>query len=69
MSREDRIQELEKAAADYLKSRREQIQKDSDLAKRLLKGRTGKERLSGVVNDATSDRLLQEIIDFSKGIA
>lgn len=61
--RNARLDKLAKATAEWAKNQRTYLQKQSTLAKRMLKGRTGSERLAqtsvGIVSGLTVDQINQ----------
>lgn len=63
-----RLDALLSTAKQYVEERKKRINQDLQVAKRVMKGRTGQERLQGTTAQATNDALLREIQDFTKGL-
>lgn len=65
--RDKRLDALKAAADAWFLRRTEEIQARVALAKRLLKGRTGSERLAASNTSAAKDAVINELNDFLTG--
>lgn len=65
--RNKRLDNLAQATKDWAKSQRKYLQTQSSLAKRILKGRTGSERLAQTSVNTIGDLTVDEINQFLTG--
>lgn len=66
-ARNARLDELTDAANVWADKEEARLQKESALLKRILKGRTGSERLNSASSEAASDLLVDELSQFLTG--
>lgn len=62
--RNKRLDALAEAATSWADKRTKELEGKVASAKKILKGRTGSERLAAATSQATSDLLVDEIDDF-----
>jgi hypothetical protein len=62
--RQARLQALKTATTLYATKRREQLKEQAASNKKILKGRTGSERLAQTAVQSTSDLVVDEIDEF-----
>jgi len=65
--RDARLDTLQSAITDWATKRRKYLKDQVALSKKLLRGRTGSERLNQASIDFASDLLVTEINDFLTG--
>jgi len=65
--RDARLDALAKATTDWAARRREYLKNQVAFAKRVLKGRTGSERLAQATVTATTNLVVDEIDQFLRG--
>jgi len=65
--RDARLDSLASATKDWAKARRDDLKKQAAFAKRLLKGRTGAERLNNNSVTSANQLLVDEIDQFLTG--
>lgn len=65
--RNARLDELASKTKEWAKKERESLQKQAAFAKRLLKGRTGAERLNNAAVTSAQEYLVDEIDQFLTG--
>lgn len=65
--RDARLDALAQATKDWATRRREYLKNQVAFAKRVLKGRTGSERLAQATVKATTDLVVDEIDQFLRG--
>jgi hypothetical protein len=65
--RDKRLDELLAAVNTYADKRTKEINDRVALAKRILKGRTGSERLANAANNAAKSAVIESIDDFLTG--
>jgi hypothetical protein len=66
-ARDARLDALKTATNAWADQRKKELQRESALLKRILKGRTGSERLNNASVEAASDLLITELDDFLTG--
>jgi len=66
-ARDARLDGLKTATTEWHTKRRQQLENESALAKKILKGRTGAERLNNASVEAASDLLVDELNTFLTG--
>ena len=65
--REARLVALEKATKEWALNSRQNLQKRVDLAKAILRGRTGSDRLSRSASSAVADLVVEKLDEFLTG--
>ena len=65
--RNARLEALSKATTDWATKRTDYLKNQVTFAKRMLKGRTGSERLAQTSVQATTDLTVDEIAQFLRG--
>ncbi len=65
--RNARLDALEQAVRNYAAAQRKNLQKRVATSKKILRGRTGSERLAQASVEASSDLVVDEIEDFLTG--
>jgi hypothetical protein len=65
--RNARLDQLRDAATSWADKEEARLKKQTALLKRILKGRTGSERLNNASTEAASDLLVDEINQFLTG--
>lgn len=66
-ARDARLEGLKTAAEQWHTKRRQQLEGEAALAKKILKGRTGAERLNDASVEAASSLLVDELNNFLVG--
>ena len=66
-ARDARLDALKTATEQWHTRRRQQLEGEAALAKKLLKGRTGAERLNNASVEAASELLVDELNNFLAG--
>jgi hypothetical protein len=65
--RDARLDELKRATEEWAQKRTDQLKQRVDVAKRILKGRTGSERLMSHATQTVSNNLVADINAFLVG--
>jgi len=63
-TKEERLAELKQAAKEWHDKRRQTLEDQVTLSKRILQGRTGSERLANDMVNTSTDLVLEEIGEF-----
>ncbi len=66
-ARNKRLDKLQQAADAWAKKKTEKLKKEATLLKKILKGRTGADRLNSASVEAASDLLVDELSQFLTG--
>ena len=66
-ARDARLDALKTATDAWADQRKRELQQESALLKKILKGRTGSERLNNASVESASDLLVSELDDFLTG--
>jgi len=65
--RDGRLDDLEKAVKEWRDRRKEYLENQAELAKRVLRGRTGSQRLNNETVEQANDLVVTEIEEFLTG--